>query len=34
MGFTDKGQGERRETSKDVNVTAFHTEDSATAVHA
>lgn len=36
MGFTDKGRhgrGERRETSKDFNVTAFHTDNSASAVH-
>lgn len=34
MGFTDEGrhgQEERRETSKDFNVTAFHTDNSALA---
>lgn len=34
MGFTDEGRhgrGERRETSKDFNVTAFHTDNSASA---
>lgn len=34
MGFTDEGRhgrGERRETSKDFTVTAFHTDNSASA---
>lgn len=34
MCFTDKGRhGERRETSQDFNVTTFHKDNSASAVH-